>query len=189
MIVPNPLAGKFVYFLGSVLFGGLIVGAVTSTGQTPLIGGAILLPEFYSNGTPSTARYAATEPFNAFLTATGGNVKVNGGVKYAAFCVPNPLTKLVPSQGSGAALYLSLDMGNNPSNASYDIDFVKSCNSGTGQTLLNNVLLGTGATFTLSGARLPIWNGADFLKGATTTVPNTATTGRFRGAVRDIYGE
>ena len=55
---------------------------------------------------------------------------------------------------------------------------------------MNNVNLASGATLTLTGARLPSsWNGADFVKGATTTAVNAATTGRFRGFVMDIFGE
>lgn len=189
MIVPNPLGAKFIYFLGSILFGGVIATGVT--------GGAIMIPEFTSTGAPSTiSKVAIIEPFNAFLTATGGNVKTTGptganGAKYAAFCIPNPLTKLTPSQGSGAPIIAwSFQMGNNPGSLSYDVDFVKSCTAGTGSSLMNNVQLATGAVLTLSGSRLPLtWNGADFIKGATLTTPNSATTGRFRGFVTDVFGE
>src|SRR4051812_42826624 len=134
MIIPNPLATKFSWILGSILFGGLV--------SAKLIGGVIFLPEFNSSGAPSPiTKEAALQPFNVFWTATGGNVKVNSMGKYDAFCVPNPLTKLTPSEGSGAFVNaLSFQMGPNPNNASYDISLEKSCNGGSGGVMVVNNL-------------------------------------------------
>ena len=184
------VGSKFLYFLGSILIGGVL--NVASVPVTAVNGGAILVHDFTSAGAASrTSRAAVNLPFNAFWTASGGNVKVSGGAKYAAFCIPNPLTKLSPSQGSGAPLALSFQMGPNPSNASYDVTFEKSCNSGSGGALIvNNLQLASGAVLTLSGGRLPpAWNGADFIKGSTLTAPNALTTGRVRGWVMDVFGE
>lgn len=206
MLAPPVLVGaKLIQFLGSIMFGGMIVtGATGSAGTTTSVaGGAIRIPEFLTATTLSrTTSYVAYEPINSFLTATGGNVKTDpaglpaptgttGGARFAAACIPNPLTKFTPSLGSGAFLWLSLEMGNNPSNLSYDITLEKKCNSGTGgYVLANNVSLATGAVLTISGSRLPnAWNGLDYIKVSTLSTPNAATTGRVRGAVRDIFGE
>src|SRR5438128_448929 len=119
--VPNPLGSKFVTFLGSLLFGGVLA--------TGLIGGAIMVADFNSDGTASrTAKAPILVPFNANVSASGGNVKVSSGAKYFASCIPNPLTKLGTNYGSGApVLAWSFQQGPNPSNASYDITFEKSC--------------------------------------------------------------
>lgn len=190
-MTPILLAAKFVLQTGAVLFATYF--NLASTPVTPVSGGAIMVPEFTTAGTPTLARKAPIDvPFNAFVTATGGNVKVSNGVKYAAGCIPSPLTKMTPSYGSGAfTTALSFQMGPNPSNAFYDVTFEKSCNNGTGGVMVvNNLNLASGATLTLSGSRLPpVWNGADFIKLATTTVPNAATTMRVRGFLMDIHGE
>lgn len=200
---PNLLSSRLIQFLGSVMFGGMIVVAANSSGVTSVAGGAIRAPEFATATTLSNSTsYVAAEFFNAYLTATGGNVKTDatgapaatgttGGARYSAICAPNPLTKLSPSLGSGALNFLSLEMGNNPSNLTYDITLEKNCHAGTGGFLLaNNVNLSTGATLTLSGSRLPqVWGGMDFIKVSTLGTPNSATTGRLRGSVRDVYGE
>ena len=191
-MTPVLLAAKLVVQMGAVLLNTIF--NLASVPVTPVTGGAILVPEFTTSGTPTSARRAPIEvPFNAYITATGSaTVKVNGGVKYAAGCIPNPLTKMTPSYGSGVLVNaLSFQMGPNPSNAFYDVTFEKSCNSGTGGAMiLNNLNLASGATLTLSGSRLPgNWNGADFIKLATTTAPNASTTMRVRGFVMDAHGE
>ena len=70
MIIPNPLGAKFVYFLASILFGGVLTTGVT--------GGAVYVYEFNSSGTAvSTYKAPMFVPFNAFWTATGSaTVKV-----------------------------------------------------------------------------------------------------------------
>lgn len=192
-MTPVLLLAKLSVVMGSLLLNTIFNYAANPI--TPVTGGAIMVPEFTATGTPTAARKAPLlVPFNAYATATGSStVKVNGGVKYAAFCIPSPLTKMSPSHGSGApVLAWSFQMGPNPQGAAYDITFEKSCNSGTGgQMIVNNLSLATGATLTLSGSRLPQnWNGADFIKGATTTnLTNTTTSLRLRGFLMDIHGE
>src|SRR4051812_4393793 len=104
MLIPNPLGSKFITLLGSLLLGGVLISTTAGSGQTPMNGGSVFLPDFNATGTPSTtAKVPMLVPFNAILTNTGSaTVKVNGGVKYAAFCIPNPLTKLGTNYGSGS---------------------------------------------------------------------------------------
>lgn len=188
---PFTLASKTFYILGGLLMSTIFNAA--STPVTGVNGGAISVPDFTAAGVASkTLRAPMLVPFNAFGTASGGNVKVNGGAKYAAFCIPNPLTKLSTNFGSGALTNaLSFQMGPNASNVSYDVTFEKSCNAGSGGVVIaNNLQLGSGAVLTLSGTRLPqTWNGADYIRAGTLSVPNATTTMRVRGFLMDVFGE
>lgn len=179
----------------SVAIGTLLLTSIVNPASTPVTavnGAPISVAGFTSDGVASRRiKIPVVFPFYAYGTASGGNVKVSGGAKYAAICAPNPLSKLSPSSGSGVPLSLSIQMGPNPSNASYDVTLEKSCNGGTGGVMLaNNVQLSSGATLTLSGSRLPpMINGADFIKAATLTQPNSATRLGILGILMDAIGE
>ncbi len=189
MILPNPLGVKFLTFLGSILFGGMI--STGSAGTTSVAGGAIILPEFASATTlanSATSKFVFTEPFIAYVRGTGSTT-----LRYGAACFPNPLKKL--SAGSGTVVRLTYHAGNNPAGVGGDIGFVKDCvantagdNTLSGSNLIDNTCTATGCTsyYTTGTAA---WNNADFVKFTPRANLTAGYTGRITGEVENIWGE
>lgn len=166
----------------------LIVGG--AVGIAGVAAGMFSVPTVDNSGNvrPNVS-YVANGFLEVNVTATGGNVKVSNQAKYDAVNIANPLSKLSPSQGSGAITAVHFDMGNNPANVSFDCGLVKAAESGTGTNIFNNLQLGTGATKTFSGAALPLWNGVDLFDCGTLTDPTSSFNARIRIEYRDVYGE
>lgn len=176
MSIVTLTATKFVAFIGSLVFGGLL-----STGVT---GGAIAVPEFTTGGLPSrTAKAVIEMPVNAFVTATGSQT-----IDYPAACVRNPLRNL--ALGSGRLLDVSYQTGNNPRGVGADIGFTKGCSNafGSGSDVINDTCSSTGcvSTYTTGTA---LWNDADYLKLTFRDFPGAGYTGRIRLTVQDVFGE
>jgi len=187
--MPPLLGNRYVRFVTRIVTGGLAVLAAAGVGglSATIIGGNSL-PDFTTAGLESPSRtYVSNEEANVFVTATGG-LKVSGAAKYSAACIPNPLARLTPSQGSGVVIRLSYENITNPSALSGDIGFVKDCGSGTGTTFVNNTCTATGCV-DIYTAGTALWNGADFIKFGTIMTVNSAFSARIRLLYEDIAGE
>jgi hypothetical protein len=80
-------------------------------------------------------------PSFASATATGGNVKINGGAKYNAILLPSAFSGATAASrglraGSGVYTLIKLDIVKNGSGAAFDLALVKGPNTGTAGTLI-----------------------------------------------------
>lgn len=187
--MPNPFNTK-IRAAGLLIVGGLISAVSGYLGVTT---GGVSLPDVTSGGAESVKVFIANNEFNAFVTATGSTSATE---RYAAVCIPNPLTRLATSGGTGSLTRLSFEMGNNPAGIGGDVYFTKDCDdkTTTGSTLLINdfktlsgaVTYPTMSALSSTGA---LWNGADFIKVTLRGNPTAPFTARVRGAYEDVFGE
>jgi hypothetical protein len=160
----------------------LLLGMSVATG---VYGAAILLPEFTSTGTLSqTTKAVSAFPMNVYISASGSTT-----IKYPASCVANPLVKVLGAAQSGTVVRLDYQNGKNPTGASADIGFVKSCGNagGSGTSLFNDTCTGSGcvSSYTTGTAA---WNSADFIKTTFNKDPGAGYTGRLKLSVQGRFG-
>ena len=141
------------------------------------LGPAIVMKEFTAAGNLSGNMFhVVTLPIYAIATSTGSaTVESMGktgvvGTKYASICIPNPLRmngtgtgKLFFNRGSGIVLRADWFVIKGPGNVGGDIGFVDGCESGTGDTLINNACSGTGCRSSYTEGTAD-WDGNDFIK-------------------------
>lgn len=180
MIVPNPIGTKLVQLFGSLLIGGLIASGV--------YGGTRFLPEFTSTGGLSqTTKAPMHTDLNIFIRPGSGSTTV----KYPATCVASPFLKLTGTAMSGTVTGFLFTNGVNPTAASADVGFVKSCADagGSGTQLADNTPTSSGShAFQSSGTGRTIWNSADFLKVTFSKQTGAGYTGRVRMTLQGLFG-
>lgn len=124
------------------------------------------------------------QAYTVACTATGGNVKVNGGAKYDT-CIMPPILST-----TGAIKEISVAVSGSETAVGIDCGFVKGRVSGTGTafTNLGNVNTGTGIVFRFSTGSLR-WNSADFIKCGTLSTLGGSGKG-FSGKLRvELYDD
>jgi hypothetical protein len=160
----------------------MIVGG--AVGIAGVVGGGQFLYKVDDSGVQTSAVTTLDAQYMVNVTATGSTT-----IKYNAVCIPNPLTKLSPSLGSGTVVRLTYHNITNPNGAGGDIGFVTSCaNTTSGSTLIDNTCTATGCVSyytTGTGA----WNGAHFLKYTMRKDPTAAYSARITFTLEDILGE
>ena len=186
--MPNAFTNK-IRQAGLLILGGLLAGG-TGYGVSSITTGGTSLPDVTTGGVERVTTYVADQEFNVALVATGSST-----IDYPAACVPNPLTKLSPSQNSGALTSLSLELGANLAGVWADVVFAKDCGTGTASghvLLIKDSRSGSGtqsylaSRYAMTGAT---WNGSDYIKVIFTGNPTSAFTGRLRGTYEDVFGE
>lgn len=156
----------------------LLRGVNATYHTTPYILGAGIGSKDFSSATimNTTRKIVFEMPITALASATGSStVKTNNqdgvpGTKYASICVPNPFRNMGTGTGrtflnigSGTVLRAIYGVKKNPTGVGGDLGFVADCESGTGQTLINNVCTATGCVSRYTTGTAD-WNGAYFVK-------------------------
>lgn len=181
--MPNPFTKK-IRQAGLLIVGGLLT--VTGYGVSKITTGGTSLPDVsQSGGVERVTTFVASNELNAQAIGTGSTT-----IKYPSACIPNPLARLSPSQGSGVVIRLSYENITSPAGIGGDIGFVKSCGDGggSGQTLINDVCTATGcASYYTTGTAL--WNGADYIKFTPRGNLTAGFDARIRATYEDIAGE
>ncbi len=194
--LPPPDMGKTLH-IGRILVLGTLVAAGVS-------GGVVSVREWITPQSPTSGYEVATEmkksdkstpfwfPVNVYGSGSGGTAE------YDVAIVKNPLKSMSGSTatnaGSGIIMDGWLEIGDNPTEASYDVCFVDGLLTASGslthRCVITDSRTDSGAVIRFDTGALITFNGDHYLAVKTlTTLTGTGNTLRLRFIMHDTFGE